>query len=203
MVREQIESRGVKDPEVLAAMLSVPRHLFVDEALQGQAYEDHPLPIGYGQTISQPYIVAHMTETLQVERGHKVLEIGTGSGYQAAILSQMGAEVYTVERIERLYRIARKRLEKCGYPEVRLKLDDGSAGWPDHAPFDRIMATAGGPRVPDSLLGQLGPGGILLIPVGLDRRRQHLFRVWEDNGDYKEERLGSVAFVDLVGKFGW
>lgn len=203
MVREQIQARGVSDPGVLAAMQTVPRHLFVDEALRAQAYGDYPLPIGYGQTISQPYIVALMTEILQVDPDMKVLEIGTGSGYQAAVLEEMGAYVYTVERIETLYQNARQRLTELGYSRVWTKLDDGTMGWPEEGPFDRILVTAGGPRVPRSLLDQLAPEGILLIPVGISKRSQSLVRVKRTNGGYQEEKLGNVAFVDLVGKFGW
>ena len=203
MVREQIEARGVSDPSVLAAMLKVPRHLFVDEALQAQAYGDYPLPIGYGQTISQPYIVAYMTELLQLEPGMKVLEIGTGSGYQAAVLAEADAEVYTVERIESLFHAARKRLNDLNYRKVQVKLDDGTEGWPEKAPFDRIMVTAGGPKVPETLIQQLVPEGMLLIPVGMSKRKQMLIRAWKTNGGYQQERLGGVAFVDLVGKHGW
>ncbi|MFP4167734.1 MAG: protein-L-isoaspartate(D-aspartate) O-methyltransferase [Desulfonatronovibrionaceae bacterium] len=203
MVREQIQARGINDPGVLAAMQTVPRHLFVDQALHGQAYEDYPLPIGHGQTISQPYIVALMSELLQVEPDMAVLEIGTGSGYQAAVLAEMGAEVYTVERIDSLYLAASRRLEELGYTRVRTKLDDGTMGWPEEGPFDRILVTAGGPRVPQSLLDQLAPEGVLLIPVGISKRSQTLVRVQRTNGGYEEEKLGRVAFVDLVGKFGW
>ncbi|MFO7816999.1 MAG: protein-L-isoaspartate(D-aspartate) O-methyltransferase [Thermodesulfobacteriota bacterium] len=203
MVREQIEARGVSDPSVLAAMLKVPRHLFVDEALQAQAYGDYPLPIGYGQTISQPYIVAYMTELLQLKPGMKVLEIGTGSGYQAAVLAEADAEVYTVERIESLFQAARKRLNDLNYRKVQVKLDDGTEGWPEKAPFDRIMVTAGGPKVPETLIQQLVPEGMLLIPVGMSKRKQMLIRAWKTNGGYQQEKLGSVAFVDLVGKHGW
>lgn len=203
MVRDQIEGRGIKDRNVLEAMRKVPRHKFVEEALGFKAYEDHPLPIGLGQTISQPYIVALMTETLEVEEGMKVLEIGTGSGYQAAILAEMGAEVYTVERIEELYYAARKRMTRMGYANVRLKLDDGTMGWPEHAPYERILVTAGGPSVPEPLVEQLDDPGMLLIPVGGAKRTQILVRVIKEDGRISEERLGSCAFVDLVGRHGW
>ncbi len=203
MVREQIEARGIKDEEVLRAMRRVPRHMFVDEALQAQAYADHPLPIGHGQTISQPYVVAMMSAMLEVKPGMKVLEIGTGSGYQAAVLAEMGADVYTVERIKALYQAARLRFNQLKYLYVKTKLDDGTAGWPEQAPFDRILVTAGGPEVPAPLMEQLDDPGILVIPVGESKRHQQLLRVIKDRGEIKRENMGSVAFVDLVGKFGW
>jgi len=203
MVREQIDSRGISDEEVLRAMRKVPRHLFVDEALQNQAYADHPLPIGHGQTISQPYVVAMMTAILKVKPGMKVLEIGTGSGYQAAILAEIGADVYTVERIKPLYQMARQRFTQLKYFRIKTKLDDGTLGWPEQAPFERILVTAGGPDVPAPLLEQLSDPGILVIPVGEDRRYQQLLRLTREGGQVSRENMGSVAFVDLVGKFGW
>ncbi len=203
MVREQIEARGVASPEVVAAMRAVPRHLFVQEALSGQAYDDRPQPIGFGQTISQPYIVALMTELLDVRPGMKVLEIGTGSGYQAAVLAEMGADVYTVERIKELHQQARERLARLGWRFVKLKLDDGTMGWPEEAPYDRIIVTAGGPSVPAPLLDQLADGGVLIIPVGGTRRMQTLRIVRKEKGLVREEDRGGVMFVDLVGKHGW
>ncbi len=203
MVREQIEARGIKDEEVLRAMRKVPRHMFVDEALQAQAYADHPLPIGHGQTISQPYVVAMMSAMLEVQPGMKVLEIGTGSGYQAAVLADMGADVYTVERIKALYQTARQRFNQLKYYFIKTKLDDGTAGWPEQAPFDRILVTAGGPDVPAPLMEQLDDPGMLVIPVGESKRHQQLLRAIKDSGEVKRENMGSVAFVDLVGKFGW
>lgn len=203
MVREQIEGRGIKDSGVLHAMRTIKRHLFVEEALAFKAYEDHPLPIGHGQTISQPYIVALMSELLQIREGLKVLEIGTGSGYQAAVLAEMGAEVYTVERIKELYLAARKRMTRMGYANVRLKLDDGTMGWPEHAPFERIIVTAGGPEVPQPLVDQLADPGFMVIPVGRTKRTQQLVRVRKENGRIKEDKLAACAFVDLVGKHGW
>ncbi|WP_232300536.1 protein-L-isoaspartate(D-aspartate) O-methyltransferase [Desulfonatronovibrio magnus] len=203
MVREQIEARGVTDPEVLRAMRSVPRHLFVDEALQAQAYEDHPLPIGHGQTISQPYIVALMSSLLQIKPGVKVLEIGTGSGYQAAVLAEMGADVFTVERIKALYQKARQLFSNLKYHYIKTKLDDGTMGWHEKGPYDRILVTAGGPDVPPPLVDQLEDHGILIIPVGASKRSQKLIRVIKDGRDTKQDDMGSVAFVDLVGKFGW
>ncbi|WP_045222946.1 protein-L-isoaspartate(D-aspartate) O-methyltransferase [Desulfonatronum thioautotrophicum] len=203
MVREQIASRGITDTPVLAAMRKVPRHMFVEEALRSQAYEDHPLPIGYGQTISQPFIVALMTSVLNVQPGMRVLEIGTGSGYQAAILAEMGAEVYSVERIQSLYSAALTRLNKLRYFNVHLKLDDGTMGWPEEAPFQRIMVTAGGPDVPPPLLEQLDESGILIIPVGARQRSQELIRFVKKEGKIMKANLGSVMFVDLVGTHGW
>lgn len=203
MVREQIASRGITDPAVLSAMRKVPRHLFVEEALRSQAYEDHPLPIGYGQTISQPFIVALMTAVLDVRPGMRVLEIGTGSGYQAAILAEMGAEVYSVERVQPLYSAALNRLNRMRYFSVHLKLDDGTMGWPQESPFHRIMVTAGGPDVPPPLLEQLEESGILIIPVGARQRSQELVRFVKKEGKIMKANLGAVMFVDLVGTHGW
>lgn len=203
MVREQIAGRGISNPAVLAAMRKVPRHLFVEEALSSQAYEDHPLPIGHGQTISQPYIVALMSFLLDIQPGMRVLEIGTGSGYQAAVLAEMGAEVYSVERLQPLYAAAFTRLNKMRYFKVHLKLDDGTLGWPEEAPFQRIMVTAGGPDVPRPLLEQLDDPGILLIPVGASRRNQELVRFAKQDGAIKKSNLGPVMFVDLIGAHGW
>lgn len=203
MVREQIEARGISSPAVLAAMAKAPRHLFVQEALHAQAYADNPVPIGHGQTISQPYIVALMSELLEIAPGMRVLEIGTGSGYQAAVLAELGAEVYTVERIKELHLEARKRLTRMRYLNVRLKLDDGTLGWPELAPFDRIIVTAGGPYVPQPLLDQLGDPGLLIMPVGRSRRDQDLVLMRRQGGATTEERRGGVIFVDLVGAHGW
>lgn len=203
MVKEQIEARGVSDPAVLAAMREVPRHLFVEPALAMKAYSDSPLPIGEGQTISQPYIVALMSELLQVAPGMKVLEIGTGSGYQAAILDHMGAEVHTVERIRKLFFVARKRFADMRLFSIRPKLDDGTLGWPEEGPYDRIIVTAGGPRVPEPLVEQLADPGRLIIPVGDTRRQQSLILVTKEDGKVQQSNLGAVAFVDLVGSHGW
>lgn len=203
MVREQIEARGVTDPAVLQAMRALPRHLFVEEALAYKAYSDSPLPIGEGQTISQPYIVALMSEKLEIEAGMKVLEIGTGSGYQAAVLATMGADVYTVERIKKLFYVARKRFMDMRLFSVKLKLDDGTMGWPEEAPYDRIIVTAGGPEVPMPLFEQLAEGGRMLIPVGDSRRNQTLVLVEKVEGEPVRTTLGAVAFVDLVGSHGW
>ena len=203
MVSQQIEARGVRDCLVLAAMRNVPRHLFVEEALMSVAYEDRPQPIGHGQTISQPYIVALMSELLQVQPGMTVLEIGTGSGYQAAVLAEMGAEVFTVERIKKLHMTARQRMMKMRYFNVRLKLDDGTLGWPENAPYDRIIVTAGGPQVPQALVDQLDDPGRLIIPVGGTKSKQELIVVTKKDGVVTEENKGACAFVDLVGAQGW
>ncbi len=203
MVREQIEARGLTNPAVLAAMRRIPRHDFVDEALHAQAYADNPVPIGHRQTISQPYIVALMSHLLEVEPGMRVLEIGTGSGYQAAVLAEMGAQVFTVERIRELHLAARRRMTRMRYSAVRCKLDDGTLGWPEQAPFDRIIVTAGGPEVPPPLVDQLGDPGLMLIPVGGSRQNQDLVMVRKQNGAVTREKKGGVLFVDLVGRHGF
>lgn len=203
MVREQIVARGVTDERVLKAMSTLPRHLFVEEALAFKAYNDSPLPIGEGQTISQPYIVALMSDLLRVEPGMKVLEIGTGSGYQAAVLAQMGAEVYTVERIRKLFYTARKRFMDMRMFSVKLKLDDGTMGWPDEMPYDRIIVTAGGPEVPEPLVDQLADPGRMLIPVGDSKRNQTLVLIEKRDGTVTRTDKEAVAFVDLVGSHGW
>jgi protein-L-isoaspartate(D-aspartate) O-methyltransferase len=203
MIAEQIRGKGIEDPAVLAAMGQVKRHLFVDEALRSRAYGDHALPIGHGQTISQPYIVALMSTMLKVVPGMRILEIGTGSGYQAAVLAAMGAEIYTVERIRELYAAARKRLLEMRCFRVRVKLDDGTLGWPEEAPFERIIVTAGGPDVPEPLVAQLADPGIMLIPVGRTKRSQTLVEVRKENGRVLRVDKDSVAFVDLVGTHGW
>jgi len=203
MVREQIEARGVTDAAVLDAMRTIQRHLFVEEALASKAYSDAPLPIGEGQTISQPYIVALMSELLELQPGMRVLEIGTGSGYQAAVLAHMGAEVYTVERIKKLFFTARKRFMDMRMFSVKLKLDDGTMGWPDEAPYDRIIVTAGGPEIPEPLVDQLADPGRMLIPVGASKRNQSLILIEKQDGKVVRTDKGSVAFVDLVGSHGW
>lgn len=203
MVREQIIGRGISSPKVIAAMSKVPRHFFVEEALWGRAYEDYPLMIGSGQTISQPYIVALMSELLEAEEGMSVLEIGTGCGYQAAVLCEMGLKVFTVERLRELYNASSKRLSALGCSRVRIKLADGTLGWPEQAPFDRIIVTAGGPSVPAPLVEQLADPGIMVIPVGLNRRSQELIVLRKENGKITQENKGGVAFVELVGNHGW
>lgn len=203
MVIEQIVGRGITDQRVISVMRELPRHLFVEEAMARQAYQDNPLPIGEGQTISQPYIVALMTELLQVAPGMKVLEIGTGSGYQAAVLAKLGADVHTVERIPKLCESARDRLRAMGLFNVHVKLDDGTLGWPSIAPFDRILVTAGGPEVPPPLVDQLAEGGRLVLPVGPTRRLQSLILIEKTGGEVQRREVCGVQFVDLVGAHGW
>ncbi len=202
MVQEQLVARDITDERTLAAMAEVPRHLFVDDAMRSRAYGDHPLPIGSGQTISQPYIVAYMTQALQLKGHEKVLEIGTGSGYQAAILSRLCAQVFTVERINSLLASARRVFDKLRYFNIRSKLDDGTLGWTDNAPYDAIIITAGGPIIPKPLIDQLADPGRLIIPVG-DQSIQSLRLLTKQDGLVETEDLTSVRFVDLVGEYGW
>lgn len=202
MVRE-LEARGIHDPAVLAALERVPRHLFVQEALRARAYEDTALPIGHGQTISQPSTVARMTMLLETFPGCRVLEIGTGSGYQTAVLAALGCTVITIECVRELYVQTRALLQSLALRDVHSLCGDGTLGLPDAAPYDRIIVTAGGPVVPQPLLRQLDDGGILLIPVGTKPRNQRLLRL-ERRGDIIEKTdLGPAAFVDLVGNHGW
>ncbi len=202
MVRGQLISRGIKDQRVLDAMGKIPRDRFVDEALSGEAYSDHPLPIGHKQTISQPYMVALMTEALGLTGDERVLEIGTGSGYQTAILSQLAQKVYTVERIRTLMVRARTLLAELECNNVLFKAYDGTLGWEEFAPYDGIMVTAGAPRIPEPLLEQLAEGGRLVIPIG-DRASQNLKRITQKNGKFHRENLGGCRFVDLIGVHGW
>jgi protein-L-isoaspartate(D-aspartate) O-methyltransferase len=203
MIEEQLVGRGIKDPRVIEAMGKVPRHLFVPEALAAQAYSDFPLPIGDRQTISQPYMVALMSEALQLKGGEKVLEVGTGSGYQAAVLALLVRQVFSLERISSLARQARKTLDSCGFARVNVRVTDGTCGWEDEAPFDAIMVTAGAPSVPKPYLQQLTIGGRLIIPVG-DRTTQMLVRVTRlAEQNFREERLLGCRFVPLVGDYGW
>lgn len=203
MVERQIVARGIRDSLVLEAMLRVPRHRFVEEALWAQAYGDHPLPIGEKQTISQPYMVALMTEALMLTGGEKILEIGTGSGYQAAILAQIVSRVYSVERIASLARRARRILDEVGCRNVNIKLSDGTIGWEEEAPFDGIVVTAGSPRVPAHYLTQLAVGGRLIIPVG-GLGSQVLKRIVRRGlEEFQEEDLLDCRFVPLIGKDGW
>jgi protein-L-isoaspartate(D-aspartate) O-methyltransferase len=203
MVREQLEARGISDASVLQAMRTVKRHLFMTEALYARAYEDGPVPIGHGQTISQPYIVALMSELLEARPGMRALEVGAGSGYQAAVLAAMGLTVFSVERIRELYFATRELLQRLSVRNVHMKLDDGTLGMPEAAPFDRIIVTAGGPSVPPPLLEQLDDPGILIIPMGAQPRMQQLVRVIKDNGKIYKENKGAVSFVDLVGLHAW
>ncbi len=202
MVEEQIVSRGVSDSKLIAAMKKIPRHLFVEEALQNQAYNDHPLPIGEKQTISQPYMVALMTEALLLTGKEKVLEIGTGSGYQTAILAELSEKVFSVERIRPLALRARKLLYELGYFNVEIKIFDGTFGWVEESPFDAMIVTAGSPDIPQPLVDQLAIGGRLVIPVG-DAFVQDLFRVTKIEEGIKKEDLGGCRFVKLIGKYGW
>ena len=203
MVDRQIEGRGVRDPAVLAAMRSVPREHFLPPELEEFAYQDNPLPIERGQTISQPFIVALMTEALRLGPQDRVLEIGTGSGYAAAILARIAREVYTIERHAELAETATGRLAQLGFDNVVVRHGDGTLGWPEHAPYDAIVVTAGGPQVPEPLLAQLAPGGRLVIPVG-EEKVQELVRVTRRaDGSFEREELGGVRFVPLIGAEGW
>ena len=202
MVDSQLRARGIHDPGVLRVMEDVPRHLFVPPDLVNQAYDDRPLDIGAGQTISQPYMVALMTELLAVEPHHRVLEVGTGSGYQAAVLACLAREVITIERFERLAREAAGRLRDAGCDNVRVLVGDGSAGAPDHAPFDRIIVTAASPSIPPSLKKQLAPAGRLVCPVG-SRQAQRLIVVDRGDGVFEESEGVGCVFVPLLGKEGW
>ena len=204
MIKQQLEARGVRDQAVLAAMKEVPREDFVPPELLGVAYEDGPLPIGEGQTISQPYMVAYMIEALGIAPGDKVLEIGTGSGYAAAVLSRVATEVHTVERLVPLAETARARLGRLGYDNISVHVGDGTLGWPEHAPYHAIVVTAGAPSLPEPLLEQLAIGGRLVIPVGPHPRMQTLVRVRRlGEKDYREETLMDVVFVPLIGAAGW
>ncbi len=202
MVEEQIRERGVGAPRVLAALLAVPRHLFVPEDYVAGAYSDQPLPIGEGQTISQPYMVAVMTEALELSGSERVLEVGTGSGYQAAVLSLLAAEVYTVESHASLALAARQRLAQLGYANVHVHSGDGTMGLPEAAPFDAIVVTAAAPRVPLPLVEQLAEGGRLVIPVG-QADQQELLQVRKTAGQITSRALHYCRFVPLVGRYGW
>ena len=202
MVRKQIEARGVTDRKVLEAMSKVPRHLFISEALWDQAHGDFPLPIGENQTISQPYIVAEMTQALQLNEEDRVLEIGTGSGYQAAILAEIAFRVYTIERIHSLFRKCRKLFDDLRYYNILTKYSDGTTGWDDESPFDAIIVTAGAPKIPKFLLSQLAIGGRMVVPVG-DRYSQELIKLYKDENGIHKTSLGGCRFVKLVGEYGW
>jgi len=205
MVESQIRARGIRDPRVLKAMETVPRHLFVNEALRDQAYNDNPLPIDGGQTISQPYIVALMTEAMELKGNEKVLEIGTGSGYQTAVLAELAEHVFSIDRIASLASGARRLLESLNYFNVAVRVGDGTYGWREEAPFDAIIVTAGAPNIPKTLLEQLAIGGRLVIPAG-GRHSQVLIkltRLSENLNDVKKEDLGGCRFVDLIGEYGW
>ncbi|MGF2733628.1 protein-L-isoaspartate(D-aspartate) O-methyltransferase [Marinobacter sp. DUT-1] len=204
MVDYQIISRGIDDPLVVEAMRRVHREAFVPDSLRDAAYEDGPLPIGAGQTISQPYIVALMTDALELRGGERVLDIGTGSGYAAAVLACIAAEVFGIERIPELAERARKNLAAEGFDNVRVRCGDGTLGWPEEAPFDGITVAAGAPAVPDTLKHQLAVGGHLVIPVGSEHISQTLMRVTRVSADeFRTENLGGVRFVPLLGEQGW
>ena len=202
MVKRQIEARGINESGVLAAMRNVPRHRFVSEALRDQAYGDFPLPIGDQQTISQPYIVAEMTQALQLGAEDRVLEIGTGSGYQAAVLAEIAYRVYTIERIHSLLIRARRIFDELHYHNIITRLGDGTKGWPEEAPYDGIIITAGAPRIPDALIAQLAPGGRMIVPVG-DQHSQELVKVFKDEKGIHRTNLGGCRFVKLIGEHGW
>jgi len=202
MIREQLIPRGISDPAVLQAMERVPRHLFVEDALQSQAYGDFCLPIGEGQTISQPYIVALMSQSLGLGKGATVLEVGTGSGYQTAVLSLLCGKVYTVERLKPLLIKARRQFDQLHYLNIVCKVDDGTMGWKANAPYEAIIVTAAGPAVPEALLEQLADPGILVLPVG-DRQGQELVAIAKRDGQIERRTLEWVRFVPLIGAQGW
>ena len=202
MIEEQLVARGINDQKILDAMRLVPRHLFVEDAMQAHAYGDFPLPIGSGQTISQPYIVALMTMALHLTGREKILEIGTGSGYHAAILSRLCSKVFTVERIDGLVGRARKVFDRLHYHNIVSRIDDGTVGWPAEAPFDGILVTAGGPRIPEPLLAQLADPGRMVMPVGT-QDAQELQVVEKLDGVITVQTIEQVRFVDLIGAYGW
>jgi len=202
MVEAQIRARGVNDPAVLRAMESVPRHSFVPPDYRRDAYGDHPLPIGYGQTISQPYIVALMTQMLHLSPGDRVLEIGTGCGYQSAVLAEIVGEVYSVEIISELATETERRLQELGYKNVHMRVGDGYEGWPEHGPYDGIIVTAAAPEVPPPLLGQLADGGRMVIPVGTHLGGQDLWLLEKHGERVQRTNYGGVLFVPLVRRRG-
>jgi protein-L-isoaspartate(D-aspartate) O-methyltransferase len=203
MVARLRDHYGIRDQRVLDAMRSVPRHAFVPEALQSRAYGDHALPISANQTISQPYIVARMTELLEINKDSRVLEIGAGSGYQTAVLAQVAGQVFAIERIGELAREAQARIRQLGIYNATVKCFDGTLGWAAHAPYDAILVAAGGPSIPEPLVNQLKVGGRLVVPVGNSREAQRLIRVIKTETGYKEEDHGGCAFVPLIGQHGW
>ena len=203
MVERLRDHYQIKDERVLNAMREVPRHVFVPEALQGRTYGDHALPIAAGQTISQPYIVARMSELLELTRESRVLEIGAGSGYQTAVLAKLAAQVFAIERIAELAREAQARIRSLGIYNATVKCFDGTLGWNAHAPYDGVLVAAGGPEVPEPLIAQLKIGGRLVIPVGLTREAQSLVRIIRTEEGMKREDHGPCAFVPLIGRYGW
>ncbi len=202
MVQDQLVARGITDTRVLAVMRRVPRHTFVEEYLRDQAYEDYPLPIGENQTISQPYMIAIMAQVLQLGHTERILEIGTGSGYFSAILAELGAMVYSVERLESLASRAQATLHTLGYRNVLIDVGDGSLGWPDHAPFDAVVVGSAAPCLPRPLLSQLIPGGRLVLPMG-EEDLQTLVKVSKEPAGLREEYFGECRFVKLRGQYGW
>jgi len=202
MVETQLIPRGIKDVRVLDAMRRVPRHAFMDSSLQHNAYDDMALPIGEGQTISQPYMVAVMTELLELSGNERVLEIGTGSGYQAAILAELSREVYTVERLPSLAEIAKQKLRSLSYDNIHVRFGNGTLGWPERSPFDRIIVTAAAPKIPEPLMEQLAMDGILLAPIG-SRFSQQLLKVRKTRKGVYEEYHTPCIFVPLIGQHGW
>jgi protein-L-isoaspartate(D-aspartate) O-methyltransferase len=203
MVTRLREHYGISDKRVLDAMLTVPRHFFVPEALQGRAYGDHALPIAANQTISQPFIVARMSELLELDNRSRVLEIGAGSGYQTAVLAKLAAQVFAIERIGELAREAQARIRQLNIYNATVKCFDGTLGWSAHAPYDAILVAAGGPDMPEPLLAQLQAGGRLVIPIGETRESQRLIRVIKTEKGYEQEDHGACAFVPLIGHYGW
>jgi len=202
MIQQQLVSRGINDPRVLRAMAKVPRHLFLENELWDQAYEDHPLPIGADQTISQPYMVALMAEALELKGAERVLEVGTGSGYAAAVLGELCAEIFTVEAVEELALKARTLLSSLGYRNVSVLVGDGTLGWEEHAPYDAVIISAAAPCIPRPLLEQLKIPGHLLFPMG-EKELQTLVRIRKDRAGIREEYLGECLFVKLKGRYGW
>ena len=202
MVEDQLRRRGIHDQRVLEAMAKIPRHSFVSPEYQAAAYEDRPLPIGEGQTISQPYMVAVMTQSLELTGGERVLEIGTGSGYQTATLAELAKTIFTVERIQVLIQRAQKVLQNLGYENIFFLHGDGTKGWPENSPFEGIIVTAGAPEVPQMLTSQLADGGRLVIPVG-PRYTQTLYKVTRKGNRFMEEDITGCVFVPLLGDFGW
>ena len=202
MVRTQLIPRGIRDKRVLDAMERVPRHLFVDRSTISDAYSDMALPIGEGQTISQPYMVAVMTELLELNGSERVLEIGTGSGYQAAVLAELSQDVYTIERVAPLGELAKKRFHDLSYANIHSRIGDGTLGWPEEAPFDRIIITAGAPEIPEPLTAQLADGGIIVIPVG-GLYSQQLLKIKKSGDNLINEYHTLCVFVPLIGQYGW
>lgn len=202
MVRTQLIPRGISDKRVLDAMARVPRHLFVGPSTIAEAYSDMALPIGEGQTISQPYMVAVMTELLELKGPEKVLEIGTGSGYQAAVLAELSRDVYTIERVAPLGELAKKRFHDLSYANIHARIGDGTLGWPEEAPFDRIIITAGAPEIPEPLTAQLTDGGIIVVPVG-GLSSQQLLKVRKSGDNLTNEHHTLCVFVPLIGQYGW